>query len=134
MTGSAFTSVQPAPTDTCPGIDVVSTPARCRSWQLAHEMFSASPFATRAGGDSRLIAVSWVAVPENAGSKKNIRPISTAAELSDRAFDRSGGGGGGFASDATRAHSPSFQPHPSDTQNALSASLPQLVSASRVSA
>ena len=132
-TASALTSVHPAPTDTCPGTDVVSTPARARSWQVAHDIASGWHFGVRAGGDARLIASFSVGTPENALSKKNAWPSASAAESPRYSFDGSGGGGPGLASAATRAHSPAFQSHPSDSQNRSSASLPQPVSASRSS-
>ena len=53
------------------------------------------PDAARAGGDVLPIASFWVAFPENAGSKKNAWPSSSAAGLPRTSFDGSAGGGPG---------------------------------------
>jgi hypothetical protein len=77
-----LTSVQPAPTETCPGTEVVSPPPRAGSWQVAHEMPIVVPIGVsgRAGGESRPMASFVVGAPENPVSKYSLCPRAMAAE------------------------------------------------------
>src|SRR5581483_5560041 len=78
---SELTSVQPAPIETLPGIDVTSAPPRASSWQLTHEMPVGCPLGARAGDDGRPSASTCVAGPEKRGSKNILCPSATASRL-----------------------------------------------------
>src|SRR6476659_850003 len=126
MVVSELTSVQPAPTETCPGRDVASPPPRAGSWQVAHDTATGGPpTGWRAGGESRPMASFCVAPPENPVSTYSLCPRAIAPAWFQYAFDRSASGGGGLASDATRLHSASDHSQRESPQNQSSAMSPQ---------
>src|SRR3954471_24690692 len=66
---SPLTSYQPAPTETCPGTEVKSEPARVGSWQVAQETLMGWPTGARAAPVSRPSTSFQLALPEKRGSK-----------------------------------------------------------------